>query len=31
VVIPGGLPAGNSSFYFTVGNVPSNVVQIALQ
>jgi uncharacterized protein (TIGR03437 family) len=31
VTIPGGLPSGNSSFYFTVGDVPSNVVQIALQ
>lgn len=31
VTIPGGLPSGNSSFYFSVGSVPSNVVQIALQ
>jgi uncharacterized protein (TIGR03437 family) len=31
VTIPGGLPSGSSSFYFTVGSVPSNVVQIALQ
>jgi uncharacterized protein (TIGR03437 family) len=31
VKIPGALPAGSSAFYFTVGNVPSNVVQIALQ
>jgi len=31
VTIPAGLPAGTSSFYFTVANVPSNVVQIALQ
>jgi uncharacterized protein (TIGR03437 family) len=31
VKIPGGLPSGNSTFSFTVGNVPSNVVQIALQ
>lgn len=31
VKIPGGLPKGNSTFSFTVGNVPSNVVQIALQ
>jgi uncharacterized protein (TIGR03437 family) len=31
VKIPGGLPKGNSTFSFSVGNVPSNVVQIALQ
>jgi uncharacterized protein (TIGR03437 family) len=31
VVVPAGLPSGNSSFYFTVGSEPSNVVQIALQ
>jgi len=31
VKIPGGLPSGNSTFSFTVGNAPSNVVQIALQ
>lgn len=31
VQVPGGLPSGTSSFYFTVGDVPSNVVQIALQ
>ena len=31
VQVPGGLPSGTSSFSFTVGDVPSNVVQIALQ
>ncbi len=31
VTIPGTLPAGTSTFYFAVGNEPSNVVQIALQ
>ena len=31
VKIPSGLPSGSSAFYFTVGSVPSNVAQIALQ
>jgi uncharacterized protein (TIGR03437 family) len=31
VKIPGGLPSGDLAFYFTVGNIPSNVVQIRLQ
>jgi uncharacterized protein (TIGR03437 family) len=31
ITIPTGLPSGNNPLYFTVGNEPSNVVQIALQ
>jgi uncharacterized protein (TIGR03437 family) len=31
VTIPGGLPTGDMAFYFSVGDVASNVVQIALQ
>jgi uncharacterized protein (TIGR03437 family) len=31
IKIPGVVPSGSTALYFTVGNVPSNVVRIALQ